>query len=73
MAERIVIRGDNITLDLLLWRRFGQIGHSLVEAAHSLNPGLAALGPVLPFGTSVALPDLPRASTYREQPVSLFE
>ncbi len=73
MAEKIVIRGEGITLDLLLWRRFGRIGQSLVEATHAINPGLAALGVFLPLGTSVVLPEPPRASPYRAQPVSLFE
>lgn len=73
MAETIVIRGDGITLDLLLWRRFGRIGQSLVEATLALNPGLAALGVTLPLGTSIVLPEAPRASPYRAQPVSLFE
>ena len=31
-----------------------------VEAVLEANPGLAELGPVLPAGTKVTLPDLPR-------------
>lgn len=47
-------QGD--TLDLLCQRHLGRtIG--VVESALEANPGLAALGPVLPMGTAVTLPD----------------
>ena len=35
------------------------------------NPGLAALGPVLPPNTSVVLPDLPKPAT-EVQPMRLW-
>lgn len=46
-------QGD--TLDSLCWRHLGT--SAAVEAALELNPGLAALGPVLPNGHPVTLPD----------------
>lgn len=46
-------QGD--TVDSLCWRHLGS--SAAVEAALEANPGLAALGPVLPMGTAVALPD----------------
>lgn len=73
MAETITIRGDGITVDLLLWRRYGVRGKSLVEQTLDTNPGLAALGPYLPHGTIVNLPDLPPvAARPARKAVSLF-
>ncbi len=46
-------QGD--TLDSLCYRHLGSSAQ--VEAALELNPGLAALGPVLPNGQLVTLPE----------------
>lgn len=72
MPETITIRGEGITLDLLLWRRYGVRGQALVEAALRLNPGLAALGPVLPLGIAVKIPELPPATQSTRRYVSMF-
>lgn len=47
-------QGD--TLDLLCQRHLGRTAGA-VESVLEANPGLAALGPVLPMGTAVTLPD----------------
>lgn len=47
------MQGD--TVDSLCWRHLGS--SSAVEAVLALNPGLAALGAILPNGTPVTLPD----------------
>jgi phage tail protein X len=60
--ETIIVQRTRTTVDLLLWRRFGIAGARLVEATLQLNPGLAGLGPVLPIGTKVVLPDAPSAA-----------
>jgi phage tail protein X len=74
MPATITVKGDDVTLDLLLWRRFGRTGQSMTEATLALNPGLAALGAVVPLGTRVVLPDAPPvAAVAMMQPVSLFE
>lgn len=71
--ETIIVRGEGITLDLILWRRHGVRGQALVEAALTLNPGLAALGPFIPLGTSVIIPDLPpQPASQPAKLVSLF-
>ena len=44
------------TLDALCWRVLGRTA-GVVEAALIANPGLADLGPLLPHGTAVDLPD----------------
>lgn len=74
MADTITVRGEGITVDLLLWRKYGVKGRALVEATFALNPGLAALGPFLPLGTTVTLADLPAASAVDERlAISLFD
>ena len=54
--ETVTVRGDGITLSLLVWRRFRKPMPGLVEQILDLNQGLAALGPVLPIGTRVDIP-----------------
>ncbi|MCH8686469.1 tail protein X [Pedomonas mirosovicensis] len=48
-------QGD--TLDALLWRETG-LGADALPVVLDANPGLADLGPVLPVGIGVAVPDL---------------
>lgn len=54
--ETIVVRGDNLTLSLLVWRRFRRKPQGYVERVLDMNPGLAELGPILPPGTEVVFP-----------------
>lgn len=56
MAVEIAREGD--TPDLIAWRQWGD-RPGATEALLAANPGLAALGPVLPTGTEVEIPDLP--------------
>ncbi|MCF1502893.1 tail protein X [Afifella sp. H1R] len=69
MAETITIRGEGISVDLLLWRRYGVPGRALVETTLTLNPGLADAGAVLPLGSKVILPELPRRDVAVERKV----
>ncbi|WP_303846732.1 tail protein X [Aeromonas sobria] len=48
-------------LDLILFRHYGY-----TEQVLDLNPGLAALGPILPTGTFI---NMPAAPTQAEQPL----
>lgn len=74
MADIITIAGDNLSLDLLLYRRDGRAGQALLEAALEANPGLAERGPVLPVGLVVVLPDRPVVVRQAlRQPISLFD
>lgn len=52
-------------LDQLVWRHRGSTA-GLVEKALELNPGLADLGPVLPAGVAITLPDPAAAQPVRE-------
>ena len=74
MPERIVVQSEGMMLDLLLWRRYGRLGQTLVDEAYRLNRRLADVGVILPLGTIVLMPDLPptpRAPLRRA--VSLFD
>lgn len=53
------------TLDALIWRERG-LGPDDLPTVLAANPGLARLGPVLPVGTSVILPDAPPANRLRD-------
>jgi len=59
----IIVRaqqGD--TVDMLCLRHLGTTA-GVTEATYALNPGLASLGPFLPLGQQVTLPDPPTAPT----------
>jgi phage tail protein X len=45
------------TLDAICWRVLGRT-QGVTEQTYDLNPHLAALGPTLPGGTQVTLPDI---------------
>jgi phage tail protein X len=49
------------TIDALCQRVLGRTG-SVTEAALAANQGLASLGPFLPMGTAVNLPDATQAT-----------
>lgn len=68
----MTIKGEGISLDLLLWRIHGVRGQELVEAGLELNPGLSGLGAVLPLGTVVTIPDLPVESRPAVPLITLF-
>ena len=52
----IALQGD--TVDALCHRHLGTTAGTVVQAL-ALNYGLSLLGPVLPLGTEVELPDTP--------------
>jgi len=56
--ETVTIKGDGITLDLLVWRRYRRRIPGFVERILGMeaNHGIAALGPILPVGTIVTMP-----------------
>lgn len=49
------MQGD--TLDAICHRHYGRTA-AVTEAVLQANPGIAELGPVLPHGTLVELPDM---------------
>lgn len=49
-------------IDAICWRYYGRTQQT-VEVVLEANPGLADLGPILPDGLVISLPDLPAPST----------
>ena len=56
VIETVTVEGDELTVSVIVWRRFKRPMPGLVEAIYDLNPGLADLGPILPVGTSFNMP-----------------
>ncbi|AVX11504.1 tail protein X [Stutzerimonas stutzeri] len=54
MASLRAQQGD--TVDAICWRHYGRTA-GVVEQVLDANPGLADLGPVIPHGTLVLLPE----------------
>lgn len=52
----------DVRLDILVADLLGKTGDGAVEAVLAANPGLAALGPVIPLGTDIVVPELPAAT-----------
>ncbi len=57
MADVIYTSKEGDTVDLVCFRHYGHTA-GVVETVLASNPGLAALGAVLPKGTEFILPDL---------------
>lgn len=69
----LTVTGAPQPLDLLLFRRYGRETKGLVEQVYADNPGLAALGPVLPLGTDVAVtPPTPPPAKPKRKVVQLY-
>lgn len=68
MATVRAAQGD--TLDLICWRHYGRTA-GVVEQVLEANPGLARLGPILPHGTLVQLPEI--ATQPQRQTVQLWD
>lgn len=72
ITETVTVEGDDITLSLIVWRRFKRPMPGLVEAILDLNSGLADLGDRLPVGTTFQMPvPVPRDQTVLD-PIRLW-
>lgn len=69
MTTVIANQGD--TVDAICWRYYGRTA-GVTEAVLNANPGLADLGPVIPHGTAVTLPDAAPQAEQR-QVVNLWD
>lgn len=56
MIEYRTSEGD--TADYVAWKHYGTQSGQVVERLVAANPGLADLGPVLPAGVLITLPEL---------------
>jgi phage tail protein X len=69
MTTVIAQQGD--TVDAICWRHYGRTA-GVVEQVLDANPGLADLGPTLPHGTRVDLPDAAPQAEQRQM-VNLWD
>ena len=69
MAAVIASQGD--TVDAICWRYYGRTA-GVTELVLEANPGLADLGPIIPHGTQVTLPDAAPQAEQR-QVVNLWD
>lgn len=53
----------DVRLDVLVSRLMSKTTGGAVEALLMANPGLAGVGPIVPLGTEVEVPELPAATT----------
>jgi phage tail protein X len=63
---------DGETVDALCWRVLGRT-QGVTEQVLDLNRGLAAVGPELPGGTEVILPDVSELAIARRESVNLWD
>lgn len=54
--ETVKVEREGLTLSRIIWRRFKRQVPGLVERVLDINPGLSALGPILPVGTVIKIP-----------------
>lgn len=63
---------DGETVDEICWRALGRT-KAVTEQVLALNPGLAALGPRLPAGTQVTLPETADLAPAVRETVQLWD
>ncbi|WP_281978790.1 tail protein X [Pseudorhizobium flavum] len=73
MAEPFTVKGEGLTVELVLHRLYGLRGRELVEQTFRDNPGLAAHGTFLPLGAVFTPPDLPPRTVVAKPRKSLFK
>lgn len=67
----IVRANQGDTIDNLCWRHLGSVAP--IETVLLLNPGLAAIGPILPEGTAVTLPEATQAAAQTTPIIQLWD
>ncbi|WP_062731844.1 tail protein X [Sphingobium abikonense] len=63
---------DGETVDAICWRKLGRT-KDVTEQVLQLNPGLSALGPNLPAGTIVVLPEPAQLAPAMRETVNLWD
>lgn len=57
MALEYVVK-DRETVDLIVWRHYGRQDNGIVEQVLAANAGVSDIGPELPAGLRLTLPDI---------------
>ncbi|MFN3456461.1 MAG: tail protein X [Novosphingobium sp.] len=60
------------TVDEVCWRVLGRTSN-VTEQVLELNPGIAALGPRLPGGTELLLPEVAQAAPVSRETIQLWD
>ncbi|MEQ8257550.1 MAG: tail protein X [Roseovarius confluentis] len=60
-SDPIYRSSDGDVVDAIVWRHYGRQDAGLVSGVLEANPGLSALGAILPAGVSIVLPPEPAA------------
>jgi phage tail protein X len=68
IIKTIMIEGDNAVLDRVIFEATGR--EDQVPAVLDANPGLAQLGPVLPVGTLIKVPESPLEDVVETLPIT---
>ena len=68
----VTVRGEGISLDLLLWRMHGVRGREVIAETLASNRHIARSAVHLAPGTVVSVPDLPPPSSATRPVVTLF-
>jgi len=66
-----VIANQGDTVDAICWRHYGRTA-GVTEAVLEANPGLADLGPILPQGVMVNMPEAQSTAPVRQM-VNLWD
>lgn len=61
-----VISIESDTVEAICYRKYGYT-EKITTQVYENNPGLAALGVVLPIGTKLTLPDVPKKNDLQTQ------
>jgi phage tail protein X len=70
MPDTLYRTNDTDRLDLICWRVYGHLDKT-VETVLAHNPGLADLGPDLPMGVEIKLPEIARRTAGQGRPLWL--
>ncbi len=72
VTETVTVKGDALTVSLIVWRRFHRPMPGLVEQIYDINPGLADFGQTQPVGITFDMPiPIPRAQQVQD-PIQLW-
>lgn len=71
--KTVTVTSEGWTVDRITWEALGDPSPAPVEETLRLNPGLAALGAILPVGTTLTIPDPPSTRTPERSIVRLWD
>ncbi|MCD1644340.1 tail protein X [Aurantimonas coralicida] len=73
MARQITVRGEGLVLDAILAAVHDPAtARDILTETLEANPGLSVLGPVLPIGTVINVPDRPVDRVATRPVINLF-